>query len=63
MVDIIIRKKKTITFYREGLSLGVAYMSINKKDRSPDHPSLDFSSANGEVEIVKFKVKKDKKED
>jgi len=53
------KAKKTITFYRNGVSLGVAYTNIDKK--VPLYPAIDFSTQGSEIDIVKPKFKKEKK--
>jgi len=59
LVVSIIKQKKTITFYRNGVSLGVAYTNIDKK--VPLYPAIDFSTQGSEIDIVKPKFKKEKK--
>jgi len=59
LVVSIIKQKKTITFYRNGVSLGVAYTNIDKK--VPLYPAIDFSTQGSEIDIVKPKFKKEKR--
>jgi len=53
------KKKKTITFYKNGENLGVAFANVDKKVEL--FPAFDFYNNGSTIEFVKFKNKVKKK--